>query len=316
MKSILGCAAGARPTCRTLLLAALMAVLSACGGDSSGDAPGNASRAGPTGSQQSTALSAGSERAATAQADPGVDMLVVSVTRVSETRVSRTLFDYVLKLTVRNTSAISYTNVVLTLTAAGPGTTVINATVGLGAIAPGTEVTATDTVTVRQDRTLSFNVSALRWQITGTAGTSPQAQLAVLEATGKLPKLERGPTLQGIDANGNGIRDDIDAYIAAQYPLPAQRAAAVQTAKALQATLFVAPQDVAAAKSAARLVANAVHCVFSQFSGGAASKEPARVLKELEAITTNTKPRLLAYLAYNKTLDGSVSSLPMGGTCV
>ena len=218
VRSILGCAAGAKSTCRTLLLAASMAVLSACGGGSSGDAPGHASRAGPTGIQQPTALSAGTERAATAQADPGADMLVVGVTRVSETPVSRTHFDYVLKLTVRNTSAFPYTNVVLTLTAAGPGTTVIDATVGLGAIVPGTEVTAADTVTVRQDRTLPFNASALRWQIAGTAGSSPQSQLVVLEATGKLPKVERGPTLQGIDADGNGIRDDIDAYIAAQVP--------------------------------------------------------------------------------------------------
>ena len=38
-------------------------------------------------------------------------------------------------------------------------------------------------------------------------------------------------------------------------------------------------------------------------------------MKELEGVTTNTKARLLAYLAYNKALDGTSSSLPVGDTC-
>lgn len=166
-----------------------------------------------------------------------------------------------------------------------------------------------------QDRAQVFDPTALTWRIEGTTSTSPQAQLAALEASGAIPKLERGNTLQGIDVNANGIRDDVDAFINAQYPVPSQRAAALQTAQALQAALLVNQQDIGAAKEASRRVSNGVNCVFSQFSGGLNSKEPARVVKELEGVTANTKPRLLAYLAYNKTLNGTSSALPEGDTC-
>lgn len=36
---------------------------------------------------------------------------------------------------------------------------------------------------------------------------------------------------------------------------------------------------------------------------------------DLEAMTTNTKKRLLAYLAYNKARSGTVSTMPKGDTC-
>jgi hypothetical protein len=39
------------------------------------------------------------------------------------------------------------------------------------------------------------------------------------------------------------------------------------------------------------------------------------MLRELESMTTNTKERLQAYLAYNKAQSGSVSTEPEGATC-
>lgn len=297
---------------RTVLLAGLL-LMSACGGGGTGASDG--ATAASSGSQRATVLSASNERASAAQAETGVDMKIVAISQVSETRVGRTQFDYVFKVTLRNTSTYTYSNVVVTLLAAGPGTAIVDSTVAIGSVAPGVDVVPTDTVTVRQDRTQPFNGAALQWRIEGTPGSAAQAQLAALEAAGKIPKLERGPTLKGIDENGNGVRDDIDAYIIAQYSIPTQRAAAVQTAKALQTAMLVAPQDITAAKDASRRISNAVNCIFSQFSGGVNSKEPARVVRELEAITANTKARLLAYLAYNKTLDGTSFALPDGGTC-
>jgi hypothetical protein len=146
--------------------------------------------------------------------------------------------------------------------------------------------------------------------------TSPQAQLAALEASSwVIPVLERDDTVAGVDTNGNGIRDDVETYIAAQYAGGSQRAAAMQAARALQAALIVNVQDVAAAKEVSRKIAYAANCIFSSFPGAPVSKDPARVMRELEGVTANTKPRVRAYLAYNKLLDGTSSVLPEGDTC-
>lgn len=291
--------------------------LSACGGGDAGSGPGAAipAAAATPGEARVGILSSKGEGSTVVDPTPSNDLKVVALTKVSETRVGRTSFDYVLKVTLRNSSGFSYSNVALSLVGAAPGTTIIDGAAALGSIAANSETVVGDTITIRQDRTVAFDLAALQWQITATSGTTPQAQLAELERNGQIPRLERDSTLQGVDLNGNGIRDDIEAYIASQYPAAPQRAAATQTAKALQAALTVLPTDVAAAKVVSRRISNAINCVFAQFEGGSTSKDPARVVKELEAITTNTKARLLAYLAYNKALDGTSSALPDGGTC-
>ncbi|MND97338.1 hypothetical protein D3C80_896560 [compost metagenome] len=40
-----------------------------------------------------------------------------------------------------------------------------------------------------------------------------------------------------------------------------------------------------------------------------------RVVREILSITTNTKQRLLEYVALDKALDGTVISLPSGDVC-
>lgn len=149
---------------------------------------------------------------------------------------------------------------------------------------------------------------------------SPSAQtdkerVQALEESGAIPKLERGPTLEGVDANGNGIRDDIDAFIERSYATEPQRQAARQLAANLQKTLVVDKQDRAALMRIESEGGRAVRCVATRFTGEDGSRHGAAVGQELEAVTTNTKARLLAYLAYNKAMDGSVLSAPEGDTC-
>jgi len=67
-------------------------------------------------------------------------------------------------------------------------------------------------------------------------------QIEDLERKGKLPKLDRTNTLTGIDANNNGIRDDIEAYIEHNY-IPEIRKAARQEARSIQKTLLIPPGD-------------------------------------------------------------------------
>jgi len=54
--------------------------------------------------------------------------------------------------------------------------------------------------------------------------------------------LDRGPTLEGVDANGIGIRDDIDAFIERNYSPEPQRRAASQLAAHFQKTLRAIPK--------------------------------------------------------------------------
>ncbi len=152
---------------------------------------------------------------------------------------------------------------------------------------------------------------------TGSTASSrtPQEEIARLEASGELPVLEREPTLGGIDANHNGVRDDIEAHIEKKYAEPAQRAAAMQTARAYQQMLLVDKSNAVALDAVSTAGARAVNCVSFVFPSIEEFRLGHQMANELEALTANTKDRLLAYLAYNKSRSGTVSRMPEGDTC-
>ena len=148
------------------------------------------------------------------------------------------------------------------------------------------------------------------------APKTPAQAVAQLEAQGKIPSnLDRSNTLAGTDADGNGIRDDVDAHIlklsAVQQPI------ARQTARAVQAEILVDKTNIQAVREAALKSTKVVNCSFFRFPANNASdgKSRRQVLDEIISITTNTKPRLLAYLALSKALDGTVSVEQTGDTC-
>jgi len=150
------------------------------------------------------------------------------------------------------------------------------------------------------------------------AGTlqSPSTKLRTLEESDAIPTPDRGPSLEGVDANGNGVRDDIDHFIDQSYASRPQQSAARQLAANLQKTLTVDKQDRIALRAVSIAGTRAVHCVYSRFVGENGDKRAGAVVYELEALTANTRPRLMAYLAYNKAMDGTSSSLPEEDTCV
>ena len=120
--------------------------------------------------------------------------------------------------------------------------------------------------------------------------------------------------MAGIDANTNGIRDDVEGYVSAQYSTALQRSAVNQFASVMQAAMLVNKGDLAAVKAVSVRGARAVNCIYSRFDPNGDTK-PAAVVAEVRAISTNTKARLLAYLAYSKALDGTSGALPEGNTC-
>lgn len=144
---------------------------------------------------------------------------------------------------------------------------------------------------------------------------TPKERIMSLETSGVIPNLERENTIAGTDVNSNGIRDDIDTFITSNYTIEEQRAAAMQYAKAMQNSLLVDTSNMTAVKEVNRQGSRANHCLYSKFDGSAGTKQPAQVGAELESITTNTKQRLLAYLAFNKALDGTSWAMPEGDSC-
>ncbi len=87
-----------------------------------------------------------------------------------------------------------------------------------------------------------------------SSGTSPAApgsltlaqQIEQLERKGGYPTLDRSSDIEGPDANKNGVRDDIEAWINTLNVTEPQRKALMQDARATQRTLLVDLTDKAA----------------------------------------------------------------------
>jgi hypothetical protein len=134
-----------------------------------------------------------------------------------------------------------------------------------------------------------------------------------LETSGKLPNLDRSSSIAGPDANNNGVRDDIEGYIASLPITPVQKAGAMQAARAQQQTLTVDLTDAEALNRIGSLGARATNCVPDTFLPK--YDDGFTLLKKIEAMTANTRERAQQYLAYNRARSGSVTSLPSGDTC-
>ncbi|OVZ64695.1 hypothetical protein CDO44_00320 [Pigmentiphaga sp. NML080357] len=146
----------------------------------------------------------------------------------------------------------------------------------------------------------------------GEDQASPEARsVEDLERQGQLPVLDRSDDLGGPDADGNGVRDDIDAWIARHGGDPARQAALAQLARSFRAAVL-AGGDPAAAQEAAHRNTRAVACVMARSGSGT---EGTRAVAEMRKMSANTKARVVAYLAYSAALDGTVMSLPAGNGC-
>ena len=138
-----------------------------------------------------------------------------------------------------------------------------------------------------------------------TTPATPEELIQELEDQGAIPKLDRTNTLGGIDVDNDGIRDDIGDYIDTHYT-PLQKPAR-QLAAALQSSLLVDRADAKALGDVAVQIARAVDCVHA--SGMKIQNKPddPDVLDELQALTANTKLRMIAYMLFNQALDGTLS---------
>lgn len=130
---------------------------------------------------------------------------------------------------------------------------------------------------------------------------------------GEFQELYRSESLGGPDTNGNGVRDDIDAFIANKYHDPDQVAALTRSARSLQRSITFGSTSKKAAWSMADQFMLDGLCVNQVFSKSGANGSAAD--SEIESISTNTKERLVAYLRFNSLLIGFTYTLPDGDHC-
>lgn len=138
-------------------------------------------------------------------------------------------------------------------------------------------------------------------------------QIQALERSGQLPLLDRSSDIAGPDANQNGIRDDIDAWITALPISDAQKKAAQQAARVRQAELLVDLGDTAELDRLGDLSMASIVCLGDVFMP---DRQRGRDLSSnIVAITFNTKDRAQRYVAYNRAVSGSAGQVPEGNTC-
>ena len=106
-------------------------------------------------------------------------------------------------------------------------------------------------------------------------------------------------TLQGIDSDGDGLRDDVQRHIYTRYSDAPRQKALTQLAKSCQAML-VATGDKAQATVAAQTMNHAVDCVFTVDPDNVVDR-----VEEIEGQVVNTGARTEAYATANALLSGT-----------
>ena len=155
--------------------------------------------------------------AASATADSPTSPQVIAITKLSETKVSRTIFDYVFKVSVENNGEAK-TGVKATLTQVGKGSSIIDAEAVIGNLGAKGIATSSDTITIRQDRTFAFDLAALKWAVVGsTLASANETTLAMvgvsdiqmLNSTGQITMAAGGSDRAGLHYNlAQGLTDN------------------------------------------------------------------------------------------------------------
>lgn len=115
------------------------------------------------------------------------------------------------------------------------------------------------------------------------------------------------PGLKGIDADANGIRDDIDRFIARHYSATSMmKKAAEQEARAFQKQVDAGTPEQALV--AANAVSRAADCTFKTLPHATSKdlKFSEDMSIEIKALTANTKERFGAYWKAQEMVSGAV----------
>jgi hypothetical protein len=125
------------------------------------------------------------------------------------------------------------------------------------------------------------------------------------------PRSEGKKTLEGIDSNNDGVRDDLEIAIYEYASKPEEeslRRAMRQNAKAKQLAIIAGyTKDPQKVKEAENAMARSVACAVREMSD---KYKNWNFFTYMEGKATNTPERVEAYMRYNQALSGKVYSLP------
>jgi len=212
---------------------------------------------------------------------------------VSSKRITRTVFEYTYKATVTNNTGIDVTDVSATVSINVPGVTVLTDRLDFGDVPNGASSVSNNTFSISHDRSYTFSPNTLVWNV--------QYQFANLPPNpGGLGLL----TLEGIDSDGDGVRDDVQIAIALKYPPDTTpddnaKSAITQFARTLQ--LGFIKQAESGAQPLDEIFAGiikATDCI-SHFSS-----TPELDVKLIEVFMQNTEERARAYQEINTAATG------------
>ena len=123
------------------------------------------------------------------------------------------------------------------------------------------------------------------------------------------PGREGRATLQGIDSNGNGVRDDVEIAIAKAYSDPAVRALQMQGARGYARTLEIGASGSTYQTYAAQRYVNTKEAqiypdclVIERLAKGYEINWAGDRVRELRAMMLNTRERIRAYDSFDDAL--------------
>lgn len=119
-------------------------------------------------------------------------------------------------------------------------------------------------------------------------------------------------TLLGIDSNDNGVRDDVERYIAARFQgydhANKERAIAMQYARAAQNILEQGPEKALETERVFNRASECEWAYYYKFRDYAYSLRHTIFTTQFEDLFFNTNARLKAYFAWNEALSGHAFS--------
>ncbi|HDX8428298.1 TPA: hypothetical protein RQN23_002998 [Aeromonas veronii] len=150
--------------------------------------------------------------------------------------------------------------------------------------------------------------------MTGTAISG--AAWAVMGADNgyQTPTLDRSQDIAGPDANGNGVRDDLDDYINGLPDTEPQKQALRQSYSLLRSLLLLDTTNTTVVLDGMRRTGASIACMYARYSEEEAALMHQR-FREMESYSMNTRERTMAYARFNRAASGHSGVLPRGDGC-
>ncbi len=154
--------------------------------------------------------------------------------------------------------------------------------------------------------TLLISIAGCNDSHASASSTTPGSSLAAIT----LPQgAEHERSIEGLDGDGNGVRDDIQVAIYERHPDDVvARKVMAQQARSLQLSLLAgASLDRDKIRAAAEAISAANACLVRTV------KNPMAENDFIERVMVNTSERRDAYFQFNQAMDGTFTTLSNSG---